>query len=142
MWCKHIMVAYDGSEQSKAALKLATEIALDDPSIEVSFVHALVEVGVLSAGIGGFVALEGELADEAHEIAKYLEKVAATLPNATQVKVLRGFSPADLMINYARKHNVDTIVMGSRGKGGFIGYLGSASLTIAQKFEGQLLIAK
>jgi len=142
MWCNHILVAFDGSEESEAALKLAVDIALENPSVEVSLIHALLEVNVLSAGIGGFVAMENELADEAAEYEKHLHQVAAMLPNTTHVQVVKGFSPAEILLTYAAKNNVDTIIMGSRGKGGFIGYLGSASLTVAQKFEGQLLIAK
>ena len=56
--------------------------------------------------------------------------------------VLKGTSPADLLLKCAEDEGCDLIVMGSRGKGGVKGYLGSVSYAVVQGSPVAVLIAK
>ena len=41
MWCKKILVAYDGSAPSHRALEVMREIAAQNPAVEVVLVHVM-----------------------------------------------------------------------------------------------------
>lgn len=137
MWCSKILVAYDGSAPSKKALELACSIASQDRSIELVMVHVLkLYPSMVIAG------LENLLVDEANTMREALESFADTIPNRTHVRLLKGSSPADLLLNCAHDEGCDLIVMGSRGKGGVKGYLGSISYAVVQQSPLTVLITK
>lgn len=137
MWCSKILVAYDGSAPSKKALEVACSIAAQDRSVELVLVHVLkLYTSLLEAGV------ENLLVDEAKATREVLESFADTLPNPTHVHLLKGSSPADLLLNCARDEGCDLIVMGSRGRGGVKGYLGSISYAVVQQSPITVLIAK
>ncbi|MFR5093258.1 MAG: universal stress protein [Adlercreutzia equolifaciens] len=58
-----------------------------------------------------------------------------------EVKVLKGTSPADLIVNCAKEEGCDLIIMGSRGQGGVKGFLGSVSLPSPRNRPVTVLIA-
>lgn len=62
--------------------------------------------------------------------------------NPTEVKVLKGTSPADLIVNCAKEEGCDLIIMGSRGQGGVKGFLGSVSYAVTKESPVTVLIAK
>lgn len=138
MWCSKILVAYDGSAPSKAALVKATEIARLDASVEVLLVHVvrLYASGAEAAGISAVVA------EDAAAINRELEEIAANLANPTSVKLLKGTSPADLIVRCAIEESCDLIIMGSRGQGGVKGYLGSVSYAVVKESPISVLIEK
>ena len=72
----------------------------------------------------------------------FLEAVAEMLPNPAEVRLLRGTSPADLIVSCAIEEGCDLIVMGSRGQGGVKGYLGSVSYAVTKESPVTVLIAK
>ena len=51
-----------------------------------------------------------------------MEAIAADMVNPTEVRVLKGTSPADLIVNCAKEEGCDLIIMGSRGQGGVKGF--------------------
>ena len=135
MWCKRILLAYDGSAASKNALKLAVDVAKQDQDIEILAAHIL---KVYGAG-----AAQDSIIRQAEALADDLEKQLAQVPNPTRVELLRGDSPADLLLSCAGDNECDLIVMGSRGVGGAKGYLGSVSYAVVQRSEKcAVLIAK
>lgn len=137
MWCSKILVAYDGSAPSKKAMELACSIAAQDPAIELVLAHVLkLYPSMVIAG------LENLLVDEANDMRESLESFAETLPNRTSVHLLKGSSPTDLLLECAHEEGCDLIVMGSRGKGGVKGYLGSVSYAVVQQSDLTVLIAK
>ncbi len=134
MWCKRILLAYDGSPAAKNALKLAVDVAKQDESIEIVAAHIL--------KVYGGVAQDG-IIREAERLADDLENRLADVANPSRVELLRGDSPADLLLACARDNECDLIVMGSRGVGGAKGYLGSVSYAVVQRAEKcAVLIAK
>lgn len=137
MWCSKILVAYDGSAPSKKAMELACSIAAQDRAIELVLAHVLkLYPSMVIAG------LENLLVDEANDMRESLESFAETLPNRTSVHLLKGSSPTDLLLECAHEEGCDLIVMGSRGKGGVKGYLGSVSYAVVQQSDLTVLIAK
>lgn len=138
MWCSKILVAYDGSAPSKRALDVAREIALQNPQAEFVFVNVLrlYSSGAEAAGLDSVVI------DDAAPLRQELEEAAAALPNPSRVVLLKGTSPADLIVNCAKKECCDLIIMGSRGQGGVKGFLGSVSYAVTKESPITVLIAK
>lgn len=135
MWCSKILVAYDGSAPSAKAVDLARSIAAQDGRVELVLVHVLKLYGV---GTG----VETVLFDEAERVLHDLQRIAEEAPNKAHAKLLKGTSPADLILKCAQDEGCDLIIMGSRGKGGVKGYLGSVSYAVVQGSPVAVLIAK
>lgn len=135
MWCERILLAYDGSAASKNALKLAVDVAKQDQGIEIVAAHILKVYGAGPA--------QDSIVRQAEALADELEGMLSEVPNPTRVELLRGESPADLLLSCAAENRCDLIVMGSRGVGGAKGYLGSVSYAVVQRSEKcAVLIAK
>ncbi|CBL04122.1 MAG: universal stress protein [Gordonibacter pamelaeae] len=135
MWCSKVLVAYDGSTPSAKALDLAQSIGAQDERIELVFAHVL---KLFALGTGA----EGPLIEEANRVHAALQQLAERVPNKAHAHLLKGTSPADLLLKCAEDEGCDLIVMGSRGKGGVKGYLGSVSYAVVQGSPVAVLIAK
>lgn len=137
MWCKKILLAYDGSAAAKVALSLALDEAQRNESIGIVAAHVLKICGDVAGGV------QQALIHDAEAIADELESVFANVPNPTSVRILRGSSPADLLLACAKEEGCNLIIMGSRGVGGAKGYLGSVSYAVVQRStDAAVLIAK
>ena len=106
-------------------------------------------IGYAIVGAGYFGAELGRIMKEQEgaRVAAILdpdnaEAIAAELPNPAEVKVLKGTSPADLIVNCAKDEGCDLIIMGSRGQGGVKGFLGSVSYAVTKESPVTVLIAK
>lgn len=133
-----VLVAYDGSEPAKRAIEVMRGISENSPETEVILVHVmrLFSSGAAAAGIDTVVM------DDAPDIRSELEEVAASLPNKVDIQILKGSSPADLILNCAQEKGADLIVMGSRGMGGVKGFLGSVSYAVVKESPITVMIAK
>ncbi len=138
MWCSKILVAYDGSSSSRKALELAASIAVEDARIEIVVVHAVKMFLSGSAAVG----MDTVVIEDSEMIESEVNAILSVLPNASCVKMLRGTSPADLILRCAEEESCDLIIMGSRGQGGVKGYLGSVSYAVVQGAAAKVLIAK
>ncbi len=134
MWYSNVLVAYDGSNSSKQALKLAAELSQAAPQAHFTFVY----IARLSSDAGA----SGAILDEAGRVVRELEAFAQQLSGPAQAKLLEGSSPADVIAREGRELGCDLIVMGSRGKGGVKGYLGSVSYAVLKQARCCVLIAK
>ncbi len=56
--------------------------------------------------------------------------------------MLKGTSPADLIVNCAKDEGCDLIIMGSRGQGGVKGFFGCVSYAVTKESPITVLIAK
>lgn len=135
MWCSKVLVAYDGSTPSAKALNLARSIGAQDETIELVFAHVVKLYGL---GTGA----ETVLLNEAKSVLAEMEKLADDVPNKAHAHLLKGSSPADLLLKCAHDEGCDLIVMGSRGQGGVKGFLGSVSYAVVQGSPIAVLIAK
>lgn len=135
MWCSKVLVAYDGSTPSAKALNLARSIGAQDESVELVFVHVVKLYGL---GTGA----ETVLLNEAKNVLAEMEQLADEVPNKAHTHLLKGSSPADLLLKCAHDEGCDLIIMGSRGQGGVKGFLGSVSYAVVQGSPIAVLIAK
>ena len=138
MWCHKILVAYDGSAPSHRALEVMREIAQSNPTAEVVLVHVMRLFSSGSAAAG----MDTIMVDDAMTVRKELEAIAEAMVNPAEVKLLKGTSPADLIVNCAKDEGCDLIIMGSRGQGGVKGFLGSVSYAVTKESPMTVLIAK
>jgi nucleotide-binding universal stress UspA family protein len=140
---KHILVPYDGSDPANRAFEFATELAkLYKASIMVVtciVIHAHVDP-VLSVAFLETIKLQKE------DAKKDLSKLEAKLKEfgiSFQTEVLEAISITDILVSYADSHNVDLIIMGSRGLGGFKKLLlGSVASGVTQHSKCPVLIVK
>ena len=135
MWCKRVLVAYDGSNAARKAVDKAYAIAEEEPEASFMFVHVM---KLYAMGTGA----ETVLIEDANETFAELKGLVAPLGERAEAKMLRGSSPADLILRCAADEGCDLIVMGSRGRGGVKGYLGSVSYAIVQGSPVAVLITK
>lgn len=138
MWCNKILVAYDGSAPSRAALDLALEVARPSERIELLLVHVM---RLYSAGADA-VGISSVIAEDAERVRDELQGIAESSSNPASVKILKGSSPADLIVRCAVEEGCDLVIMGSRGKGGVKGYLGSVSYAVTKDSPVSVLVAK
>ena len=138
MWCSKVLVAYDGSAPSRKALDLARSIGEQDADVELVLVHV---VKLYSSGAAG-VGMDTVFMADAEPVREELQQVADALRNPASVRLLKGSSPADLIVRCAEDEGCDLIVMGSRGQGGVKGYLGSVSYAVVQGSPIAVLVTK
>ena len=86
MWCKKILVAYDGSAPSHRALEVMGEIAAQNPAVEVVLVHVMRLFSSGSAAAG----MDTVMADDAMAVRAELQAIAEAMANPAEVKILKG----------------------------------------------------
>ena len=139
---KKILVPVDGSEQASKAIDFAANLAKKDDAV-VHLLHVF-KLPIVPEGMGEHVisdrmelqALGDQIIavaqDEARQ--KGLQHVVAT--------VVEG-DPAERIIAYAKDHDLDMIVMGSRGLGSFKGLLlGSVSNKVSHRADRTCVIVR
>jgi len=140
---KRIMVATDGSRSSTDAVAFGIELAAEQKT-ELIFVHVVPFMDVVPAtgfvGIGGAFPHEvtehdRTLLDEATASAAEHEIVATTA-------LLRG-DPVGEIVAFAETHDVDLIVVGSRGHGTIASaLLGSVSRGVLAEAKRPVVIVR
>lgn len=136
-----ILVAYDGSDLAKKALEKAIEIAQGDRSIVVEAVHVVTIPSLSHTVLANLEAVEKAIYEEGEEIIAQAELALSKIPNSSKVYLLDG-SPAYRILNHAKEHNCDLIVMGNRGLTGFKEFMGSVSHTVVQHSRASVLVVK
>lgn len=140
---KRIMVATDGSASSTEAVAFGVELAEEHAS-ELVFVHVVPVLDVVPAL--GFGAIGGAFPHEPGEFdTTLLDDAAATAAErgiVSTTALLRG-DTVDEIVAYADSHDVDLIVVGSRGHGAIAGaLLGSVSRGILSESKRPVLIVR
>jgi len=139
---KHILVPYDGSDPSKRAFETACELStLYNANITVITclpIHSHVDPVMATAYLETLKIQKEEAMKTMKELEPKLKKL-----NKYKTDVLEAISIPDVLLSYAKSHNVDLIVIGSRGLGGFKKLLlGSVASTVSQHSECPVLIVK
>ncbi|HIS39841.1 MAG TPA: universal stress protein [Candidatus Aphodovivens avistercoris] len=137
MWFSKALVAYDGSEPSKRAIEAALDMAQHHPEAKFVFAHVL-KLPPVRSGTG----VEAMFAEDAQNTLADLQRLVEPLGERAETRMLRGTSPADVLIRGAQDEGCDLIIMGSRGRGGVAGYLGSVSYAVVQESPINVLVAK
>ncbi len=158
MTYRNIMVPFDGSESAMNALTEAKSLAQIDTSSMLHVVNVApipesqmlmmvdpnaLEVQPAYYNLEEFKALrEKALEEKREELRKTIAPYVDDLTTAMEIKVVNGNSPADAIVNYAKQHDCDVIVMGCRGLGAIRGMLGSVSYGVIRAAEIPVLIVK
>lgn len=140
-----ILVAYDGSKYSERALEKAKELIDLDPEIEAHIIN------ITAVGHSGLYNLYGvdlskTVFEEVEEKNKKVIINAQELmedykDNCTFTQIEGNISPT--VIQYAAKHDIDLIILGSRGLGAFQGMLlGSVSQHVLQNTDRHVLVIR
>jgi nucleotide-binding universal stress UspA family protein len=113
-----ILVAFDGSSSSQAALDAAIEMAKRDnaglTAVSVSTVPTAIPLG---PGGGGFDKIVSESRKEAKDLLEYVNKKAVKNGMEIRTEVLNGsYGIAAAIVNYAEDKKSDLIIMGTRGR--------------------------
>ena len=135
MWCKRVLVAYDGSNAARKAVDKAYAIAEEEPEASFVFVHVM---KLYAMGTGA----ETVLIEDANETFAELKGLVAPLGERAEAKMLRGSSPADLILRCAADEGCDLIVMGRRGMGPLRSVLGSVSFGVLQNTDIPVMVVK
>jgi len=143
MKMKRILVATDGSPSSAEAVAFGVELAAEHAA-ELIFVHVVPTLDVVPPS--GFGGIGGAFAHEVSELDRTLLDEAAAVAAEHEISsttaMLRG-DTVDEIVAYADSHDVDLIVVGSRGHGTIAGaLLGSVSRGVLDESKRPVLIVR
>ncbi|HNP71644.1 MAG TPA: universal stress protein [Kouleothrix sp.] len=134
---KKILVAVDGSHNSREALNMATDLAKQYRA-KIELVHAFPHVSDLLGTPQYEHLLEARSAIGGQILDTMRQQVPAEM--LAEVQLLEG-PPAPAILRVAEEDGCDLIVLGSRGHGQLAGILlGSVSNTVAQRARCAVLI--
>lgn len=141
-----ILIATDGSEHAKHALNYAVESAVKWGA-ELIILTVVPPVSPLVYSNEFSAQYIPELEDalrESHEriLMEAANIVKSEQPNIMVVTRLEKGRPSTVIVDVAKKEDVDLIVLGSRGMGGIIGFLGSTSRHVVEACTKPILIIK
>jgi len=140
---KHIMVPYDKSESAIRAFEYAIDLA-GKYNANISIVTCI-SIQIPTDPYFGTAYIETTrlLKEDALKSAQSLEPKLKELKMQYKIDVLEVVSITDTLTSYAESQNVDLIVMGSRGLGGFKRLLlGSVASGVSQHSKCPVLIVK
>jgi len=140
---KHIMVPYDKSESAIRAFEYAMDLA-GKYNANISIVTCI-SIQIPTDPYFGTAYIETTrlLKEDAVKSTQSLEPKLKELKIQYKMDVLEVVSITDTLTSYAESHNVDLIVMGSRGLGGFKRLLlGSVASGVSQHSKCPVLIVK
>lgn len=112
-----IVFATDFSDASQAALKFASSLAHDGDAL-LYIVHVGHSPGVYVPGFGPAPGPYGYVPefDNLQQVRERLRAVAPTIPDVRwEHRYLEGDAP-DEIVDFARRQNIDLIVMGTHGR--------------------------
>jgi nucleotide-binding universal stress UspA family protein len=146
---RNMVVSLDGSELSKKAMEVAIQLAAEQKSI-LYFLHVVKEVTVPPYVMGEMAYsnrdYDTELNDILHREGEELLRLAkeqAKEKGVTARKVMLTGDPAMEIIDFIKEHDIQLVVMGSRGLGPIKEMmLGSVSHKVAQLAPCPVMIVK
>ena len=138
---KNIMVAFDGSDLSEKALVMAEEMAAQNGATLHVF-HTNIVSASLSAQAASSPALQDMLNTAGEKVRARAQEMLKDSTCAYQIVVQNAPSPAKHINEYATRHDVDLIVMGSRGLGTMKQYFGSVAHSVLNVTHVPTLIIK
>lgn len=136
---RRIVVPTDGSEASMRAAREAFDVAAESGG--TVHVVAVVDESASSLLLSGesMASLIERLHDEAEE---HVETIAADAPPgvAVETDVIRGTAVFRAIVGYAEEVDADLLVMGSTGRGGVGGILGSTTQRVTENTAVPVLV--
>lgn len=159
---QHILVPYDGSDQSKRALKLAVDLAEGDTTVEVVKIVSAKELsaaanyigaGNLDINAGGTITSEIDDVTYRDTVQKavakiesdFKEQLASEFGDAASGLTAKAYpsnDPARRIVEISEASGCDLIVMGRRGLGSVRAALGSVSTAVLRESDLAVLTVK
>lgn len=139
---RDVLVAVDGSEYTERAVKLAAELF---PDARLHLLHVL---SPTEAGHTGEMALPGPADtgwyEQRQEQAEaLLADLAGDIEGQEVTEAVRLGQPRREILQYVEEHDIDHIVMGSKGRQGFSRLLmGSVAEAVARRSTVPVTIAR
>lgn len=130
-----IIVGYDGSEESREAVRTACE--LSEPGAGVTVVHAY-EVPYQVDVYPWFEDFRDACREVGEEVLESAKGIAGT-EQSVQYEAVEG-KPANVLARRAKELGAQTIVVGSRGKGPIGAALGSVTLRLLHQTPCPVLV--
>lgn len=129
---ERILVAVDGSEGSKKALRVAAKLQQTCDSelliLTVFRHHSLLEASMSMVRPDDPESLDDSMRAYAKEVAEDAKAIAAECCAAKVRAFVKAGQPARTIVKFAEDHKADLIIVGSRGQGDMQGFLlGSVS---------------
>jgi nucleotide-binding universal stress UspA family protein len=143
MHFSNLLVAFDSSDLSRKALHYAQNLVKENAAGKLHVVHVyqFPTLVVGEAMIPTPASVDQEYSEQALKILDEARSLLSDYPNTTYV--LKQGQPAFELLEYAKEHVCDLIVMGSRGLGGIREFLlGSVSHQVVQESRIPVLIIK
>lgn len=144
MLFKHALVAYDGSTQGKKALSQAISYVNETPDADLKIIHVMKFPYFVmgEAYIPTSSMMKNTLMEHAEKVIADAKEISAVLGERVALDVVEGY-PGDCIIEYAKEHGCDLIIMGSRGNSGLKELvLGSVSHYVIQHSSVPVLVVK
>ena len=148
----NILVPYDGSASADAALEEAARYAKEDPGcalhvLQISDIeHQVIERLDSSYDAAVLVGMREAFEEAQNETQRKLERdvrlATRGLMNEIHAEVQGETTIGVQIVAYAAAHNIDLIIMGSRGLGGLRGILGSVSSFVLKEAKVPVLVVK
>lgn len=142
---KKLLVAYDGSSDSKQALDQAAEFMALDRRVETHVVHVTSPPHMDLYSLYGLGMSEGvleEIAEENEKVIAGAKELLGAYQDVCHFKQLQG-DASQKVLDYAEAHEVDLIIIGSRGLGVIQGmFLGSVSSRVVKHSKIHVLVMK
>ena len=141
----HILAAYDGSTGATEAVKKAAGLArLCEAELTVLTIyrhHSLLEASFSVTPPGNRGNLDDIMRDHAREVAEAGRDLAREAGAPTVRAFTKAGQPARGIVAFAKEHDCDLIVVGSRGLGSVEGFLvGSVSHKLTGLAECPVLV--
>lgn len=142
---RKIMVATDGSEPVKKAVDTAIEVTKLSGA-KLYAVYVVAAGGGYTVGhprdIGWERAMKEQLSAEGKEATAYVETAGKAAGIEVESVLLEG-SPAQEIVDFAEKNDIDLIVMGTLGKTGIQRFLlGSVAQNVVRHSGKAVLVVK
>ncbi|AML52899.1 universal stress protein [Falsihalocynthiibacter arcticus] len=130
---KSILVPFDGSQGAQTALRKALELRAICGECSLTLLtvyrhHSMLEASISMVGADQTGNLDEIMRGHAKEVAENGKAIAAKAGYTDVRAFVKSGPTARVIVSFAQEHQIDLIVIGSRGLGSFEGYLlGSVS---------------
>lgn len=141
MLCSKILVAFNESDLAKKSLEKAIEIAKTDPSIEIEVLYVVERPRASYLTEEALDKLQESIYKYGEDILSKAKEAVLTLDNPAHFFEEEGPS-YKVILDHAKEHKCDLIIMGSRGLSGVKEFLGSVSHFVIQHSPVPVLIIK
>lgn len=140
---RQILIATDGSETANEAADFAMEM-VGCSGAKVYAVYVIDITPYRSVSLDKIWSKEtlDEFERAGHEATSYVENIAKAAGAEVESRVLRGH-PAEKIVTFAEDNNIDMIIVGSLGKGGYEKVvLGSVSEKVVRHAKVPVLVVR